>query len=242
MHEQDNESEPYLGPEPEPEAPPTLIERAQQAPITSLLIAIDVLVFIAMSVQGDSTENRTLIAFGASARTLVLDDGEWWRLGSSMFLHIGIMHLLMNSWAAFSVGGGVEPRLGKLKYLGVYLAAGISGAAASTIYRNVLSAGASGAIFGTVGAMLILRQRELGAWGALVRDGFAKRVFLNVALWTLFASQALNVDNAAHLGGFVIGAALTWGLTAPERSARIRDTALAVLAFATLTMAAIQPW
>src|SRR5882724_7870050 len=112
---------------------PTLMERARQAPITSLLIAVNVLVFLAVSFQGDTMEPGTLLAFGAAERTLVLS-GEWWRLGASMFLHFGFVHLLLNSWAGFGWCAEVESRVGKLRFLAVYLAAGIGGAAASTIY------------------------------------------------------------------------------------------------------------
>src|SRR5262249_31538048 len=132
--------------------------------------------------------------------------GEWWRLFTSMFIHIGIIHLLVNMWVLAAAGPLVERMIGNAGFLLMYLLAGLSGSLASLLWDPlVVSAGASGAIFGIYGALfgLLLRQSRsihVQALAQLRNSGF---VFL---LFNLF--QGLfqpKVDFTAHIGGLVGG-------------------------------------
>ena len=225
---------------PAPPKSPTLAARIREAPFTTLLITVNVLAFCSEASKGDTTQTSVLLSAGAVERVHVLA-GEWWRLGTCMFLHVGFIHLAWNSWAGFGWCGTVERSLGKTKFLAVYLASGIAGAALSTIVQEVVSAGASGALFGIIGATLVLRYRALGSWAALTRDPFARRVAMIAAVWTVLGFS-MGMDSAAHGGGFAIGAALSWAFTAHDPRIRIRATALAIIAFASLTIGAVRPW
>ena len=122
--------------------------------ITYALILINVLVFLAMYIFGNGSENvATLVNFGALHKILVLN-GEPYRLITCMFLHIGIVHLLFNMYVLYVIGPQIESFYGKIKYLIIYLVSGIIGGLFSCLLSNGVSAGASGAIFGLLGSLL----------------------------------------------------------------------------------------
>jgi rhomboid protease GluP len=136
--------------------------------------------------------------------------GEWWRLLAAMFLHVGLLHLLLNTWALFQLGYLFEMIFGTGRFLLTYFAAGLIASYAS--FLNIspfgLSAGASGAIFGILGALIVALRRspvwrhEPWARG-LIRQlmGWAA---INIFIGFTFPA----IDNAAHLGGFIAGIAL----------------------------------
>ena len=95
----------------------------------------------------------TLIEVGAKYTPLLLD-GEWWRLVTTMFIHIGFLHLMMNSLALYFLGTLVERMYGSLRFFGIYVVAGITGSIVSIWTNLSIGAGASGAIFGLFGALL----------------------------------------------------------------------------------------
>lgn len=123
--------------------------------LTTIIISFLTVVFLTMELSGSSTEARTLIAFGAKDNALIMG-GEWWRLLTSMFLHIGIIHLVLNGVALFFLGGIVERVFGSARFLVIFLFSGLIGSLASFIFTADLAAGASGAIFGCFGAILYL--------------------------------------------------------------------------------------
>lgn len=175
---------------------------------TFVILAINGLAWIAMSLLGGSTNPNTLLFFGAKFNPLIAA-GQYWRLLTACFLHIGLMHLAFNSYALFSFGQGVESRFGRARFLALYLLAGLSGSTASFLGSPALSAGASGAIFGLIGAMIayLARYREqFGAWG--------RRQFTNVLLVAgynlVWGFTAQGIDNWGHIGGLVAGLVLGW--------------------------------
>lgn len=185
----------------------------RRSPVTSTIAALNVAVFLLLEAAGGSTDLRVLVGFGAQA-TPLLEDGELWRLFTSMFLHIGLVHLVANMWALVIFGPLFERSVGRVRYVALYLASGLAGSAATalSVSPRSVSAGASGAIFGLLGAFAVLgfrlRGTELGStWTrhALVLIG------LNVVLGLTVPSIGLE----AHLGGLVAGAAITaietWG-------------------------------
>ena len=176
-----------------------LIGQSPQTPATVGLVAINVVVFLAMVLSG-----HTPIAWGNFGPYTT--DGEWWRLFTSLFLHFGVSHILFNMWALAAFGPLAERLYGSVNYLLIYLVAGVIGSLASISWRpDVISAGASGAIFGVLGALLAAQLR--------VGNTFPNNIVRPLRNSTLvFASCALlvgfmhtGVDNAAHLGGLAAG-------------------------------------
>ena len=194
--------------------------------VTSVLIALNVAIFglmLAWGVDPMQPAIDSLIQWGANygPRTT---QGEWWRMFTCMFLHIGVLHLLFNMVALWNVGGFMERLLGSLDFLVLYLLAGLLGSVASVAWNPfVVSAGASGAIFGLYGGLLafLVRHRAMQhtSLAALRTNTLA---FLGYNLVYGFIQQ--GIDMAAHLGGlaggFVCGFVLTPSPTFASRSRR----------------------
>ena len=179
-----------------------------QPRVTYVLLAINVLAWLAMSLMGGSTNPYTLILFGAKYNPLIAA-GQVWRLLTSCFLHIGLVHLAFNSYALWVLGNDVERRFGYARFLALYLLAGVSGSVASFLANDSLSAGASGAIFGLIGAItiyFIVYRQQFGRWGRrrLVNLGGV------IALNLFFGLTNPSIDNLAHIGGLLAGALLGW--------------------------------
>ncbi len=127
--------------------------------ITPIILNINLFIFLLMAMMGVSMvqpDSGSLLTWGANYGPLTLA-GEWWRLISSCFLHIGVVHLLMNMYAFLLIGAQLEPRLGKLRFSVAYLLTGIIASGTSLWWhRHTISAGASGAIFGMYGVFLAM--------------------------------------------------------------------------------------
>lgn len=202
--------------------------------VTGTLIAANVLVFLAMYASGAKlglSPSEIHLKWGASFGPAT-QDGEWWRLASAMFLHFGVLHLAMNSWALWDGGQLVERMAGPVRFAAIYLVSGVAGNLLSLdVSRvNVVTGGASGAIFGIYGALLVylwqerlrLDSREFRwlFWGALA--------FSCVAVALGFV--VTGIDNAAHIGGLVVGMLCgLFLLPASDRSGRLRAGGAAVL-------------
>ncbi len=188
----------------------------------------------------DATSSESLLAAGALERGLVWS-GQWWRLLTAVFLHIGLVHLLANSLFGFSWCRVVERVLGHGRFLALYLVAGLGASASSLLVHDVISAGASGALFGTIGATLAIHRRLLPGWGPFLKSRMTLSVLGQLAIWTVLAlSVDLPFDHAAHGGGFVTGALVTWLMTrpAPRRATAWLTVALPLAA---LLVAALNP-
>lgn len=168
--------------------------------ITKIFLTIQILVFILMEFVGSSESTITLVQFGAKFNPAILA-GEWWRFITPVFVHIGILHLLMNSAALLYIGSEVEKLYGSLRFLFIYLFAGFMGVLASFSFSFSLSAGASGAVFGCFGALLY--------FGATHRQLFFRTMGMNIIVLVIiniiFGFTFTGVDNAAHLGGLFGG-------------------------------------
>jgi rhomboid protease GluP len=191
----------------------TLDELARRALVTPALVAANVLVFIGTLAAGAGliqVDGSVLIRLGSNYGPLTFD-GEWWRLLTSTFLHFGLIHLLLNMWAMWNVGKLTERLLGSGPFLVLYLFAGLCGSLASSyVHPMVNSAGASGAIFGVIGALLALmldpRTRIPASVSAAQRN--SALVFIGYNLLNGFSHA--GIDNAAHLGGLCGGFAMSW--------------------------------
>lgn len=189
------------------------------APVTVALVAINVLVFLLLTATGGSQDNVNLYRWGAKYGP-ALAEGEYWRLFLPIFMHIGFFHLLTNSLGLLIFGSMAERLLGSTNYLVIYLATGILGNVASFIMSPALGAGASGAVFGVIGAFgvyLLLNRQVMGevARQALTSVGFI--VALNIVIG--FATP--GIDNAAHVGGLLGGAAMAY-LVSPRQRVVVR--------------------
>jgi rhomboid protease GluP len=177
---------------------------------TWCLLAAIIVVFVAEALAGGSTQTDVLVRLGAKVTPLIAA-GEYWRLLTSMFLHIGYAHLFFNGYALIALGTELERMLGWRRFLIVYSLSGLFGSLVSYAFSTNLAAGASGAIFGLVGALaafFTLHRRHLGAWG---QRRLANIVFLVAVNLFLGFTQA-GVDNLAHLGGLLSGLGLGWAL------------------------------
>lgn len=182
--------------------------------ITWALLAINIAVWLLMQISGGSSNPDTLLRFGAMFGPLVAA-GDYWRLFTAIFLHVHLLHLLMNCFGLWIFGKLVEGVYGRPRFIVMYLTAGLSGSALSYIFNSgAIAAGASGAIFGVLGALAayFLAHRDLlGDWGKQNFMGLAVVSVINLAIGALWP----GIDNWAHLGG-LIGGFLTGMALAPR--------------------------
>lgn len=174
--------------------------------LTYAIIGINILVFVFMAFDGAGIfEPNSLVhvKWGSNFSFYTLT-GDWWRIITNVFLHFGIIHLLMNMYALFMVGVYLEPMLGKPRFAAAYIACGMLASVASLWWHKegVNSAGASGAIFGMYGLFLALLTSKLIPEAA--RKALLQSTTVFVA-YNLFYGLKGGVDNAAHIGGLVSG-------------------------------------
>ncbi|NRT14702.1 rhomboid protease GluP [Flavobacterium sp. 28A] len=173
--------------------------------ITPILINLNIFIFALMVFMGVSFMAPTtdsLIQWGANFRPVTLQ-GQWWRLLTNCFLHIGFFHLLMNMFALMYIGALLEPYLGKIRFLSAYLLTGLLASVTSLWWHDLtVSAGASGAIFGMYGVFLILLTTDL------IEENARKQLLTSIAVfvgYNLISGLSGGIDNAAHIGGLVGG-------------------------------------
>ncbi|MCL2658457.1 MAG: rhomboid family intramembrane serine protease [Betaproteobacteria bacterium] len=204
-----------------------LFKRIRLPWVTLALIAINVCIFVFMVLLSGNPmrfDSRLLIAMGALFGPVTLQ-GQWWRMGSAIFLHGGLLHVAVNMFALWQAGGLVERLFGHRNYLLIYLGAGLCGSFASLWWKpDVLSVGASGAIFGLYGALLgfMLAEREAMPRGLMLDLRSSALTFIGFSLFSGFAMP--GIDNAAHLGGLAGGVILGAGFARPlDRAERWTD-------------------
>ena len=217
-----------------PAEPPNHVHRSEwdprSAPGTYFLLAINIVVFLWMVLHGVSATNPTipqLIHFGANNAAMVLG-GDWWRVLAAIFVHIGILHIATNMWCLWNLGLLGEPLLGPFGLIAVYVLTGIAGnllsiawdvASAhwyhqSLFYVSGVGAGASGAVFGIAGILIILlsNRRLPIPWSELkrLRTAVVRFAAINLVIGasTIVFNAGIRIDNSAHIGGFLSGLAL----------------------------------
>lgn len=173
--------------------------------VTPAIILMNVVVFIGMVVTGVSIMNPStidILKWGANFRSFVLQ-GEWWRLITCCFIHIGIIHILFNMWALYSIGIFLERMIGSWRFAFAYVIAGLAGSMNSIIFHYATpSAGASGAIFGMFGLFLALLTTNI------LEKGFRKAMLQSIVpmiLFNLLLGTSAMIDNAGHIGGLTAG-------------------------------------
>jgi membrane associated rhomboid family serine protease len=202
--------------------------------VTTVILGINVVVFVAeLALGGPSGE--VLIRLGAMMPFLVAT-GEYWRLITAMFLHVGVIHLLLNSYGLYLFGNLIEGVFGSARFVAIYLVTGFCASAASFAFGgpNRVAAGASGAIFGLLGAWLAYnwRRRELFLAQANLRG-----VFILIAINLVLGFSVAGIDNTAHIGGLVAG--VLAGLAAEGVGARGVRTATKLAGLTLLLLAGV---
>lgn len=182
------------------------MDRNEKPILTIIIVAANIAVFIGLSFFGMTEDGAFMLEHGAMYVPFVVDQGEYYRMFTSMFLHFGFSHLMNNMIMLFFLGSILERELGGWKYLLLYLVSGLGGnvlSAAADLRTGdyVVSAGASGAIFGIIGAILFILIRNKGRLGTL--NGRGMLFFVVCSLYHGFTSA--GIDNMAHMGGLLFG-------------------------------------
>ncbi|WP_346910142.1 rhomboid family intramembrane serine protease [Faecalicatena orotica] len=182
------------------------MEKNKNAVCTTALIVINVGVFFILSLIGMTEDSMFMLDHGAMFVPYIVSGHEYYRLFTSLFLHFGISHLLNNMVMLGALGWNLELETGRIKFLIIYFVSGLGGNLLSLyldIKANemVVSAGASGAVFGLMGALLCVVLKNHGRVGRLTNRG----LLFMVALSLYFGLTSSGVDNAAHIGGLVCG-------------------------------------
>ncbi len=177
-----------------------------KAPVTLILIMINLIVFIALSVLGTTTDSYFMVEHGALSLAKVMGNYEVYRVFTAVFMHFGFEHLAANMLALWVFGERVENALGKIRFVLLYLLSGIAGNIVSLLVsylskENVVSAGASGAIFGIIGALFAIVIKNSGKFAELT--GGRAVLLLLYSIFSGFSSE--GIDNAAHIGGLAAG-------------------------------------
>ena len=179
------------------------------APATVALVAVNVFVYLVTVYQGAGVgePGGQLFEDGALVGALIYQDGDWYRLVSAMFLHGSLLHLVFNMLALYWLGTVVEQALGTWRYVLLYFVSGIAGSAGALLFSNpfAVTVGASGAIFGVMGALLVLEYRATGT-------------FAGQALGLIIANLAItflipNISKGGHVGGLIGGILATFALS-----------------------------
>lgn len=185
------------------------------APATYTLVGINVLVYLVMCFSGISwwlPSVQALIHSGADVGANVFIYGQWWRLFTAMFVHAGIIHIAGNMWCLWNLGLLGEPLIGPFGIFAVYILTGLAGDVLSTaIHPNYVSMGASGAIFGIAGVLIVLLKSPYLPIPEFELKKLRRSVIYFAILNFIFGAGGdlmhffIQIDNMAHLGGFLCG-------------------------------------
>lgn len=194
--------------------------------MTYVLIGLCVFVYLGMcyfqyiylpkeGIPSQNGQNVTLLTFGAEWGPLV-QQGQWWRLITAMFVHIGFAHLFLNLLTLYFIGPELEFYLGKIRYLLLYLLCGIGGNVVSLFFDgNAISAGCSTALFGLFGYYIVQAKRSSSPW---MRE-LGRQYFVFIAMNIIFNLFDSNVSLSGHLGGLLSGVLLGF-LLSPKKKVR----------------------
>jgi rhomboid protease GluP len=215
-------------------------------PGTYILLAINIAVFGWMVLHGVSAKDPTtdqLLHYGATNAGYILLNHQWWRLLTATFVHVGLLHIATNMWCLWNLGLLGEPLLGPVGLIVVYLITGIAGnllSLCSNVYNHngiAVGAGASGAVFGIAGILIVLLSNKKLPIPAFELNRLRRSVIQFAVLNLIIGYAAkftsiVNIDNHAHIGGFLSGLALGVPLLPRMTSGRTRYLERQKLTFA----------
>ena len=183
-----------------------------QAPVTYLLVLINIIVFVVCEINGDTTDGDYMLEAGAMCPYMVIHYGQSYRLFTCLFLHFGIEHLFYNMLLLFVLGQIFEKAVGLTRFVAIYFASGLSGSFLSFLFLELsgqvynIAAGASGAIFGVAGGMLVVILVHKGKYAGIT----TRRMLLMVVVTLLCGFTTAGTDNIGHIGGVLMGSILTF--------------------------------
>ena len=194
------------------------MEEFRKEPATIILVVLNVLVFLAVEFTGFSQDTVHMLDWGAAYTPCIVEEGETYRIFTSMFLHFGIEHLINNMLVLFILGSRLERVIGSLRFAVIYFLGGIAGNVVSLLYdlrqgEAAVSAGASGAVFAVMGGMILVVLCNKGR----LEDLSMRRILILAVFSLYFGFTSSGVDNAAHLGGFLAGFILAVIVYHPRR-------------------------
>ena len=175
--------------------------------VNKILIAVNIIVFIIMSLNGDTTDAYYLYEHGGITPHKLFIEFEFGRLFTSMFVHSGISHIVNNMLMLWLMGDVLEREFGKIYYIIVYFGSGLAAGLISQVYHFIqgehylVSVGASGAIFGVIGAVVWILIRNKGNWNNIS----LKRVILYLVISVIAGLNDTSIGLVAHIGGFIAG-------------------------------------
>jgi rhomboid protease GluP len=175
---------------------------------------------------------QSLVRYGGGFSALTILNGEWWRIVTPIFLHGGLIHFVFNSMALVQLGPLVEDEYGTERLASIYVLCGFAGSAASQLIRHGNTVGASGALCGLLGLLLVHGSRIGGAYGQRLKSVMLQNVVLMIGM-----SLLPNIDMVNHLGGFAMGCAM--GYVAPSGPFRNRGTEIVWQVLAWLALALV---
>ncbi len=186
------------------------MDKKKRIPVLTLLLTgINVLVYIYIEWKGSSSDAEFMLQMGAASESLILEGHEIYRLVTHFFLHFGFEHLVNNMLSLLVLGYAIEDVLGRVRFAVLYFLSGILAGVTSIVYNisvvheSTVSCGASGAIYGLTGALLCLLI--LGNRNRQRKTTEVPRYLLFIALSLYSGSRDATIDNAAHIGGFIVG-------------------------------------
>lgn len=196
----------------------------KKAWVNSILIALNILYFLYLEITGSSENTLFMLHHGAMYPPLIVEEKEYYRLLTSMFMHFGIHHITNNMMFLFILGDNMERALGSIKYMLFYLVCGLGANVASLIvelYSSVqaVGAGASGAIFGVIGGLLYVVTVNRGQ----LEDLSTKQLAVIIILSLGFGFTSTGVDNTAHVAGLIIGIIMAAVLYRKPKPVRERE-------------------
>lgn len=176
------------------------------APINAALVLLNIIIFLGLEIFGSTTDISYMVEKGAMFPPYLIGRHEYYRLFTCMFLHFGYIHLAYNMLALYLLGEYVEYSFGKARYLILYLLSGLGASLFSLVFallkeNNVVSAGASGAVFGVIGALLYLVIHHKGRFYNITLP----KLLLMIGYSIFSGLTSAGIDNAAHLGGLITG-------------------------------------
>ena len=204
------------------------IFRPKKIVVTNILIALNVIAFFAVfALSGANLNVLNLLRYGALNSVLV-QNGEFWRLITAGFLHGGIFHLIFNMYALYIIGTQIENFAGKWKFLAIYFCSMLTASLMSCVINpNSVSVGASGAIFGLLGALVYFGYHYRLYLGSVLRNQIIPLILFNLLLGFMVS----GIDNAAHLGGLIGGLLISMALGVQKREGK-QDRINGIITFA----------
>lgn len=199
-----------------------LKKELSKEPVTAVLLLLNIIIFLVTDFTGGTDNTIHMLECGAAYPPFIMENGEYYRLFTCMFLHFGIEHLANNMLVLFVLGQRLEPVVGKIRFLLIYFLGGIGGNLISLVFdikggNYAVSAGASGAVFAVMGAMIWVVIRNRGR----LQDISTRQMLVMAAFSLYFGFASSGVDNAAHVGGMICGILLAVVLYHPRSSKRV---------------------